>query len=283
MERKSNKAGTSRRSVLKTVGIGSLATVSLSGVSSMSVVASSEESNERKADEKYKRRVDSNISASHRRILQEKKKRAQTNVETADISPQNIGVKSLWLGNDASLDAKYGGKGKNKEGFSHDWISGHDAGFDTSNNDAYAQAAVNHGEGSLTAWAYLGRSVQVENDSGHQEGTVTFRGSLNGALGGDSGNPYVHVKMTVEDLDQNQSFNDMVFQKSGYIGGIDEPDLVNSMQVDFEAGHLYGVKVELMAEVTATDVIESNVYSIFHPKGTGSPHLDWGDVDITFP
>lgn len=193
----------------------------------------------------------------------------------------DYGPKSVYLGTDNSLtDTRYGDSNTERSGFTIKQTSDLDANANNSGDQAEAEVGAHSGSGSLTAWAYIGRSFEIKDSSGQQDATLTFEGSLDGALDLDSASNYVRAKMTVEDQDDNEKYDEKVYEKFDYIGGISE-SLQDSIVVPLEAGHIYGVKMEIMAEITVSD---NGNYAVsnFHPDGTPGYNLTWYSVDIKF-
>ena len=191
------------------------------------------------------------------------------------------GTADVYLGQDETLSTtEYGDNGTNSTGFQISEISDLDADHDSSVDEAYAEVGNSSGDGSLTAWAYVGRTFEVKDNSGSQDATITFNGGLFGAMSLDGASNYVKAEMTVEDQTDDEKYDEVLYEKSDYIGSIDE-NITDSTIVPLEAGHFYGVKAEVLAEITVTEAGDTAI-SDFHRDGSRDGWLYWDQVDIKF-
>lgn len=192
------------------------------------------------------------------------------------------GPTAVYLGQNEVLGStKYGDKGTESTGFRAKEISDLDADYSNTHDEAYAEVANNCGNGSLTAWAYIGHDIEVKDDSGEQDATFTFRGELGGRMDLDGGSNYVKATLTVEDQTDNEKYDERLYTRSDYIGSFVK-DLTDSVIVPLEAGHYYGVKAEVLAEVTVSSTTSCEIAaSDFHRDGNDG-WFWWNQVDIEF-
>jgi hypothetical protein len=96
----------------------------------------------------------------------------------------------------------------------------------------------------------------------------------------DGASNYVKAEMTVEDQTDDEKYDEVLYEKSDYIGSIDE-NITDSTIVPLEAGHFYGVKTEVLAEITVTEPGDTAI-SDFHRDGSRDGWLYRDQVDIKF-
>lgn len=191
------------------------------------------------------------------------------------------GAEDVYLGHDETLTTtKYGDTGTESTGFRVEEISDLDADYSTTYDEAYAEVGNSCGDGSLTAWAYVGRTFEIKDNSGSQDATITFRGDISGGMSLDGGSNYVKAELTVEDQDDNEKYDETLYEKWDYIGSVYE-ELTDSIIVPLEAGHFYGVKAEVLAEITVSQECDTAI-SDFHLDGSRDGWLWWDGVDIKF-
>jgi len=191
------------------------------------------------------------------------------------------GAEKVYLGQDTVLETSdYGDKGTDSTGFQAKEISDMDADYSVNEDDTYAEVGNHSGDGSLTAWAYLGYDIKIADDSGQQDATVTFRGDILGSMNLDNANNYVRAKLMVEDQNDDEIYDSTIYEKIDYVGSVNE-SLTESIVVPFEAQHYYGFKMELLTEITVT---ESGDWAIsdFHVDGSSGGYLYWDQIEINF-
>lgn len=190
-----------------------------------------------------------------------------------------LGTKSVYLGNDTTLDAKYGDSGTEKTGIDATWLHSE---YDTYDNEMEAISLTSGGYGSATAWAYLGRAFTVEDDSGSEWATISassyMRGEMNVAFDGTN---YGKIELIVKDETEDEVYDDLLFEKGDYINNDIDRTVRGSVNVDLEAGHTYGVQIETTAEITVDGDAEE-ASTDFSREDDGDDRTTWEEVKISF-
>lgn len=161
-----------------------------------------------------------------------------------------LGAKSVYLGNNVSLQPKYGDSGEEESGSGFVGAeTPHNA--DVSNNAIYAKAAADGGHGTLTTWAYLGRALVVEDSSTEsQRADITARGSFTGSMNYIDGGNYASIELIVKDETDNEKYDETVREWVDHIDTGFEGDFTDTMTVNLEGQHTYGVILKLTTEIT---------------------------------
>lgn len=263
----------SRRKFLKGVGVASTALV----LGSPTVAAS--EKPRRAAPEAYQRRVDQQIRQSYRQQYAQTQKQVNQN-DSGDVGTEAIADprKSVWLGTDTCLcDAKAGDHGTTSS-FSATWLY---AEHDTTNDEMEALAFTSGGFGTATAWAWIGRTMVVEDSSGSQMASFTADGYMNGSMSVfNDGTNYVKIQLIVEDHTSGTRYDETIFEKGDYIKEISQ-NFTDSMYVDLKAGHEYTASIETLAEITVDGDIEE-ASSDFSREDDGDERVEYHGIYVDF-
>lgn len=190
-----------------------------------------------------------------------------------------IGTKSVYLGNDTTLDAKYGDAGTKSTNLTANIL---ESDFDKYNNEVETVAITGGGYGSATAWAYLGRAFEVEDASGSQLATVTATVYMNGEMNTfNDGTNYQKVSLIVKDETDGEVYDEIIFEKGDYINNDIDRTITDSLNVKLEAGHVYGVQIKSVSEITVdADVEEAS--ADFSRADDGDDRIEWESVQIKF-
>ena len=189
-----------------------------------------------------------------------------------------IGRKSVYLGRDATLYPEWENQGTEETGIEADkkYAEG-----DSNNNEMEAMSTTGGGYGSVTAWAKVGRVFKIEDDSGSEWATISATSDVLGQMSSfNDGNQYAKIKFTIEDLDDDEVHDDVLFEKSDYQADINET-VTGSVNVNLQAQHSYSAEIETIAEVTVDGDAEEAA-SDFSREYDGNHHVTWEEVNIKF-
>ncbi|WP_435066346.1 hypothetical protein [Halobaculum sp. EA56] len=191
-----------------------------------------------------------------------------------------FGTKSVYLGSDTTISQmKYGDKYTEINGTLAEPNASAD--FSTSENDIYTGVGCAGGAGTCTAWAYLGRAIQVEDSSGEELATFTARGYLQGSMEYNEGAIFEQVELIVEDETDNERYDETIFKKSDYNDAGIQYSYNDSLLVELEAGHTYGVHIKSTSELSHSyDIGAASVVDFNPPTNNGYVSVD--EVDISF-
>lgn len=189
------------------------------------------------------------------------------------------GPKEIWLGNDNSMtDMNIGSSGQNEAGTLYQTTANHEP--DTSSDHAEAGVKASHGHGSLTAWAWVGRDFEIQDNSGSQTATITADGSYFGSMSyDDGGSNYVHMEMIIEDYDDQKYYDETIFEKSDYNGN-PNGSYVQSMDIELRAGHTYAATIKVTSEISlAMESFNAFTFTDFYDDST---NLSIGSFEVDF-
>lgn len=190
-----------------------------------------------------------------------------------------LGTKSVYLGHDTTLDAKYGDSGTEDTGADATWLY---SDFDDSNNEMEALSITGGGYGTATAWTYLGRSFTVEDDSGSQWATISAKAYMNGEMNvAFDGTNYGKIELIVKDETDDEYHDEVMFEKGDYINNDIDQYVNDSLNINLEAGHTYGVQIKTTAEITVDGDAEE-ASTDFSREDDGDDRVEWEEVKINF-
>ena len=189
-----------------------------------------------------------------------------------------IGRKEVYFGQDTTLYPEFHNMGTEESGGVADWKH---ADGDSNNNEMEAGVITGGGYGTGTAWAMLGRTFKVEEEEGSEWATISVTSDVLGQMSSyNDGDQYAKVYLEVEDLDDDEVHDDTMFEKTDYIGNIDET-VEGSVNVNLQAQHSYGVEIRALAECTVDGDAEE-AGSDFSRDDDGNHHVAWEEGNIKF-
>ena len=206
---------------------------------------------------------------------------ATISFSASDAAAEEAGPEDVYLGQDTTIsNPKYGNTETETTGFQAEEISDCDADYNLDYDEAYAEVGNHSGAGSLTAQASLGYSIEIADDSGQQDATITYYGDIFGTMNLEDASNYVRAKLIVKDQNDDEEYDSNMYEKTDYVGTVDE-SLTESIVVPLEAGHYYNLEAEVLTEITVT---EGGDYAIsdIHNDGTGDGFMEWDKIEIDF-
>lgn len=192
-----------------------------------------------------------------------------------------LGSKSVYLGNDTSLQPEYGDTGKEQSGTG--WVGVEDArNADSSNNAAYSKAGADAGHGTLTTWSYIARSVFIENDSSEsQAADIIAHGDYSGSMNFYDGSNYASIELLVKDETEGQTYDETIEEWIDYINTGFSGSFNDTLRVNLEGQHTYGIILKITTEITLDAEGPTECMSDFY--NDASPGiLSWDSIDIDF-
>jgi hypothetical protein len=191
------------------------------------------------------------------------------------------GTKSVYLGNDTSLQPKYEYTGKEQTGWG--WADVEDArNADRYNNAAYSKAKASAGHGTLTTWAYIARSIFIEDDSSeNQAADIIAYGDYRGTMNFYDGSNYASIELLVSDETDDHTYDETIEEWIDYVNTDMSGSFNDTLRVNLEGQHTYGIILKVTTEITLDAEGPTECISDFY--NDASPGiLSWDSVDIDF-
>jgi len=189
----------------------------------------------------------------------------------------DAGPAEVWLGSDSSFsDMNISRSGEEEGESSWDGSKTIQHEGDTVNDHSEAGVHATTGHGSLTAWAWVGRDFEVQDNSGSQTATITAEGNYYGSMSyQDGGSNYLHGELIVEDYTDNEYYDNTIIEKTDYINENYSGSYTQSLNVDLQSGHFYGAVIKVTAEISlATEAANAATYVDYYDDETNM------DVDV---